>query len=132
MNRSLNLHKLSRHNQRHNNPNQTNHSRSNSGPNRLGKSARKRSRGGFPSRSGKRRRGGPGNRRPPGNRNGDGCSKAAAGRSIVHGNRVVRNGGKAIIAPGRNVGGMAVTTFPRPPSVSLSGVNTGSGFAAGP
>ncbi len=70
-------------------------------------------------------------RQSRGNSSGDGNSRAA-GRGIVHGSRIVLNGGKASIALGRSVEAMAVTTFLRPASVSISGVNTGSGCAASP
>jgi hypothetical protein len=50
----------------------------------------------------------------------------AAGKVIAPGSRIVLNGGKATIAPGRSVEAMAVTTFLRTVSASISGVDTGS------
>ena len=70
-------------------------------------------------------------RQSRGNSSGDGYSRAAGG-GRVHGSRAVLDGGKASIAPGRSVEAMAVTTFLRPASVSISGVNTGSGCTAAP
>lgn len=76
-------------------------------------------------------RNGRSSRQPRGNRSGDGCSMVH-GASIVHGSRAALNGGTANIALGRSVEAMAATTFLRPASVSISGVNTGSGCAAAP
>ena len=89
--------------------------------------------GNTPSRSGNNsNRNAPSNRLPRGNSSGDGYSRAAAGRVRAHGSRVVRNGGKASIAPGPSVEAMAATTSLRPASVSISGVNTRSGCPAAP
>ena len=114
--------------QQHDNPLNS----SSSGSNRLSNSGRNSSRSNVPSRPGNNsNRSVRSSRQSRGNSSGDGYSRAA-GRGIVHGSRVVLNGGKASIAPGRSVEAMAVTTFLRTASVSISGVNTGSGCTAAP
>ena len=72
-----------------------------------------------------------GSRQPRGNSSVGGYGRAA-GRAILPGGRVARNGGRASIAVGRSVAAMAVTTFLRTASVSISGVNTISGSTAAP
>ena len=71
----------------------------------------------------------PSSRQWRGNSSGDGNSMAP-GRGIAHFSRTARNTGTPIIALGRSVEAMAVTTFLRTASVSISGVNTGSGCPA--
>ena len=62
----------------------------------------------------------PGSRQPRGSSSGDGYGRVP-GRGILPGSRVVLDGGTASIALGRSVEAMAVTTFLRTASVSISG-----------
>ena len=61
-----------------------------------------------------------------GNSSGDGYSKAAAGKDMTHGSKVVLSSGTGIIALGFSAEVMADTSYPATDSISALGVNIGS------